>query len=198
MTYRLALRDVCIWRGGAPVIAHLDLDLDPGEAVLLGGRNGAGKTTLLRMLAGLLPARSGRILLGGVPLDQAPPRGWLGHDDALKPMLTARENLLFAACRHRDPEAAIATALEGFDLADLAELPARLLSAGQRRRLALARLGLSAATLWLLDEPSVGLDAASVGRLGALLARHRAGGGLVIASSHVPLPLPDARELRLG
>ena len=88
-------------------------------------------------------------------------------------------------------------ALAALDLGPLAELPARMLSAGQKRRLALARLALAPAPLWLLDEPTVGLDAASVGKLGVLLARHRAAGGMVLAATHLPLPLPDARELRL-
>jgi len=88
-------------------------------------------------------------------------------------------------------------ALESVGLLDLAELPARVLSSGQKRRLALARLALSPAALWLLDEPTVGLDAASVARLGPLLAAHRAAGGAVMAATHLPLPLPDAQELRL-
>lgn len=198
MTYRLALRDVCIWRGGLPVIEHLDLDLEAGGALLLSGCNGAGKTTLLRTLAGLLRPRSGTIRLGGETLADAPPRGWLGHADALKPALTACENLAFAACHHRDRNAAIEAALARLDLAALAEMPARMLSAGQRRRLALARLSLSPARLWLLDEPSVGLDAVSVARLGALLTDHRAAGGMIVASSHVALPLPGAAGLVLG
>ncbi|MBB3172485.1 heme exporter protein A [Endobacter medicaginis] len=181
-----------------PVIEHLDLDLEAGGALLLSGCNGAGKTTLLRTLAGLLRPRSGTIRLGGETLADAPPRGWLGHADALKPALTACENLAFAACHHRDRNAAIEAALARLDLAALAEMPARMLSAGQRRRLALARLSLSPARLWLLDEPSVGLDAVSVARLGALLADHRAAGGMIVASSHVALPLPGAAGLVLG
>jgi heme exporter protein A len=208
----LEARELACLRGERVVFAGVSFAVPAGGALLLTGPNGAGKSSLLRVLAGLLPAAEGRLLWDGA--DALAERAaharrlrYLSHADALKPALTARENLRFYARLWGggnggggDAEAA---ALEALGLAALADLPARVLSAGQRRRLALARLALSdgaappAAPLWLLDEPSVGLDAAAVGRLGALLARHRAAGGMVVAATHLPLPLPDAAELRL-
>jgi heme exporter protein A len=120
---------------------------------------------------------------------------YLGHQDAVKPGLTVTENLRFAATVSGRP---IDAALTALGLGALADLPARMLSAGQKRRLALSRLLLSAAPLWLLDEPTLGLDTASIERIGGLLAAHRASGGMVVAATHVPLPLPDAAELRLS
>jgi heme exporter protein A len=195
----LEARGLACRRGERVVFAGLSFALEAGGALLLLGPNGAGKSTLLRLLAGLLPPAAGTLLWGGADAleDRAAHARrlrYLSHADALKPTLTARENLFFAARLHGgEPEAA----LEAMGLAPLADLPVRVLSAGQRRRLALARLALAEAPLWLLDEPSVALDAASVGRLGALLERHRAAGGLVVAATHLPLPLPGAAELRL-
>ncbi|HYF08221.1 MAG TPA: heme ABC exporter ATP-binding protein CcmA [Acetobacteraceae bacterium] len=195
----LEARDLACIRGERVVFAGLSFAVPAGGALLLTGANGAGKSTLLRVLAGLLPAAEGALLWNGedVALDRtahAARLRYLSHQDALKPALTVRENLGFAA---RVQGGDITAALEGVGLAPLAEFPARVLSAGQRRRLALARLSLAPAALWLLDEPTTGLDAASVERLGALLARHRAPGGMVVAATHLPLPLPDAAELRL-
>lgn len=195
----LEARSLACWRSERPVFADLSFALAPGEALLLTGANGAGKSSLLRVLAGLLPAAEGALLWDGEdaladPVGHGARLCYLGHQDALKPALTAAENLAFFA-RRRGGDAAAALAALG--LAALAELPARVLSSGQKRRLALARLALAPADLWLLDEPSVGLDAASVLRLGPLFAAHRAQGGMVVAATHLPLPLPDARELRL-
>ena len=192
-------RDLACWRGERPVFAGLSFTLAPGGATLLTGANGAGKSTLLRLVAGLLPAAEGALLWAGedVAADRtahARRLRDLGHGDALKPSLTVAENLGFYA---RLWGGEVAPALASVGLADLADLPARVLSSGQKRRLALARLALTPAALWLLDEPTVGLDAASVERLGALLAAHRAASGAVMAATHLPLPLPDARELRL-
>ncbi|MBL6454208.1 heme ABC exporter ATP-binding protein CcmA [Belnapia sp. T6] len=186
-------------RGERVIFAGLSFAVEPGAGVLLTGANGAGKSTLLRLLAGLLAPAEGRLLWGGADAfaDRAAHAArlrYLSHADALKPALTARENLGFFARLWGGDTAA---ALESLGLAPLAELPARVLSSGQKRRLALARLALAPAPLWLLDEPTVGLDAASVARLGGLLATHRAAGGMVLAATHLPLPLPDARELRL-
>ena len=195
----LQAHDLACWRAERLVFAGLSFEVSPGEALLLTGANGAGKSSLLRLLAGLIPAAEGRLLWDGqdgfadLPAHGARLR-YLGHQDALKSTLTARENLdFFARLWGGDVHAA----LSALDLAALAELPARVLSSGQKRRLALARLALAPARLWLLDEPSVGLDAASVARLGPLFAAHRAAGGMILAATHLPLPLPDARELRL-
>lgn len=185
-------------RGERVVFAGLSFALAPGEALLLTGANGAGKSTLLRLLAGLLRAAEGRVLWNGA--DEAAPLRYLGHADALKPAFTAAENLGFAARLAGVAAGRVAAALAALDLAPLASLPVRVLSSGQKRRLALARLALDApgaVPLWLLDEPTTGLDAMSIERLGALFAAHRAAGGMVIAATHLPLPLDAARELRL-
>jgi heme exporter protein A len=206
----LIARALAAFRGGRLVFRDIDFDLAPGGALLLSGPNGSGKSTLLRIIAGLMPAEAGSLLWNARnalddPISHARRLVFVGHHDAVKPGLTTAENLLFAARvrpggrRHDGGDrAAIADALDAVGLAALADLPARYLSAGQRRRLALARLALRrGAPLWLLDEPTLGLDAASVARLGALLHAHRGAGGLVIAATHLPLPLPDAGELRL-
>lgn len=184
----------CLRGGGERlVLRDVSFDVAPGGAVLLLGPNGAGKTTLLRVVAGLVRPDAGSVLWDGLPVGRV---GWLGHQDAVKPGLTARENLAFAA-RAGGSGGDTDAALDAMALLPLADLPARLLSAGQKRRLAIARLTLAGSPLWLLDEPTLGLDAASVESFGALLARHRATGGVVIAATHLPLPLPDAVEVRL-
>ena len=195
----LEARDLACWRSERLVFAGLSFVVSPGEAILLTGANGAGKSSLLRLLAGLIPAAEGSLSWGGEdcladPAAHGAKLRYIGHQDALKPALTARENLDFFA---RLWGGEVAAALAALDLTPLADLPARVLSSGQKRRLALARLALAPARLWLLDEPSVGLDAASVARLAPLFAAHRAAGGMILAATHLPLPLPDARELRL-
>jgi heme exporter protein A len=180
------------------VFSDISFRVAAGGALLLTGPNGAGKSTLLRLLAGLGRIEAGRLLWQGeAALADLPSHAarvaYLGHLDALKLGLSAVENL-----RPWAGHLAVATALEAVGLSALAALPARLLSAGQRRRLALARLLLRPAPLWLLDEPTLGLDAASVARFGTMLARHRATGGLVVAATHLPLPLPDAADLVLA
>lgn len=198
----LAVDAIACWRGERAVFAGLSFGLGAGEALVLAGRNGAGKSSLLRILAGLLAPAEGRVLWDGEDTAEDRPAHarrlrWLGHADALKPALTVAENLAIFARLSGEAGTAVAAALDAVGLAPLASLPARVLSAGQRRRASLARLALGQAPLWLLDEPSVGLDAASVDRLGTLLARHRAAGGMVIVATHLPLPLPGAETLRL-
>jgi heme exporter protein A len=186
-------------RGERAVFAGLDFALAPGGALLLTGANGAGKSTLLRLVAGLIPPAEGALLWQGEDAlaDRAAHAArlrYVGHAEALKPSLSVAENLGFwASLWGGDPRAALAA----LALDALADLPARVLSSGQRRRLALARLLLGAPALWLLDEPTVGLDAASVERLASLLAAHRARGGMVMAATHLPLPLPGAEHLAL-
>jgi heme exporter protein A len=197
----LEARELACLRGERIVFAEVSFRVAPGAALLLTGANGAGKSSLLRLLAGLLPPAAGALLWeGGDALadraEHARRLRFLSPQDALKPALTARESLAFAARLHGG--GGVDAALDALGLLPLAELPVRLLSTGQRRRLALARLALApAAPLWLLDEPTLGLDAASVSRLGGLLAAHRERGGAVVAATHLPLPLPDADELRL-
>ena len=191
---------LAVLRGDRLVLSGLDLRLGGGEALLLVGANGTGKSTLLRALAGLCPIDAGRLCWNGTdvladPAAHAGRIAFLGHADALKPGLTVRENLRLACVLGRG---SIAASLELFGLEALDRLPARLLSAGQRRRAALARVHLAGAPLWLLDEPSLGLDDAALDRLALALAAHRASGGMVVATTHVGLPLPDAFVLRLG
>jgi len=187
-------------RGDRLIFRDISFTLAPGEALAVRGPNGAGKSTLLRLLAGLLRPAAGKLLWQGEDALGDPPRharriAYIGHQDAVKPGFTAAENLRFAA---RLSGGSIAGALAALDLVALADLPVRLFSAGQKRRLALARLALSAAPLWLLDEPTNGLDETAAARLGRLLAAHRTSGGVVVAASHLGLPLGRANELVLG
>ena len=196
----LQAEGLAVIRGERLIFRDLGFSLAEGGALLLAGRNGAGKSTLLRLLAGLARPEAGRLTWNGADaLADRTEHGrrvaLLGHQDALKPGLTAAENLAFAA---RLSGRTVGPALADLGLTELADIPARLLSAGQKRRLALARVSLSGAPLWLLDEPTPGLDEAAIEQLAALLARHRAGGGMVVASTHVALPLPGAEVLRLN
>ncbi len=190
----LAVAGVAAFRGERLVLRDVCLEVPRGGAMLLLGANGSGKSTLLRVLAGLKRPDAGVILWDGTDIaDEPAPAAYLGHLDAIKLGLTVVENLRIAA-----GGASLAPALAAMDLAALADLPGRMLSAGQRRRLALARLALAApGGLWLLDEPTLGLDIASVERLGVLFAAHRASGGVIVTATHLPLPLDDVSELRL-
>jgi heme exporter protein A len=188
------------FRGERLVFRDLALTVAAEGALLLTGPNGSGKSTLLRVLAGLLRPAAGSLTWNGEDAladlpTQARRVAYVGHQDAVKPALTAAENLRFTA---RLSCGVVREALAAVGLAELADLPARMLSAGQRRRIALARLALSRAPLWLLDEPTLGLDAASVARLGAMVEAHRAHGGVVVAATHLPLPLQSACVLALG
>jgi heme exporter protein A len=188
------------FRGERPVFRDLDFVVEAGGALLLTGPNGSGKSTLLRLLAGLLRPTAGTLTWDGADaLADLPMHArrvaYVGHQDAVKPGLTAAENLRFAA---RLSGGKVRDALAAVGLEDLADLPARMLSAGQRRRLALARLALSEASLWLLDEPTLGLDAVSVERFGTMLDAHRAANGMVIAATHLPLPMRESTELALA
>jgi heme exporter protein A len=195
----LELRDIAAFRGERLVFEGVSFRLDAGEALVLTGANGSGKTTLLRLLAGFVPPAAGSVLWQGAEaLGDLPALGrrtsFLGHQDAVKAGLTVAENLSLGA-GGTDGQLA---ALEAMALADLADLPARFLSAGQKRRLAIARLLLQRRPLWLLDEPTTALDAASVAALGVVVERHRAAGGIVVAATHLDLPLVSPRLLRLG
>ena len=192
-------------RGERLVFAGLDFTLSPGEALILTGPNGSGKSSLLRLMAGLLKPAAGQLLWDGKPLEEEPEAHrrrlhYLGHQEAVKPVLTLSENLSFwAALKGGEVgEAAILEALDRFALKPLAELPARYLSAGQRRRLALARLLAAPGDLWLLDEPTVGLDSASVTRLCEEIEAARAKGARVVLATHLELPLGDRKQLDLS
>ena len=194
---------VSVLRGERLVLDEVGFRVEAGEALLLRGPNGAGKSTLLRVMAGLLRPVAGTVVWDGVSVFADPPGhagrvGFLGHQDAIKPGLDCVENLRFAARVAGRDGAAVSDALGRVGLGAMAGLPARLLSSGQKRRLAIARLLLSRGTLWLMDEPTTGLDDASVRVLGGLVAAHRAGGGAVVASTHLDLPVAGARVLALG
>ncbi len=193
--------DLACRRGERLIFARLGFRLAAGEALVLVGPNGSGKSSLLRLIAGLTPPAAGDLSWGGEPVraDPAAHRGrlhFIGHQEALKPVLTVAETLEFWA-RMRGAGADWA-ALARFRLESLAAWPCRLLSAGQRRRLALARLVASPAPLWLLDEPATGLDDGAVGDLLAAIAAHRQSGGRLVLSTHTPLPLAGAATLSLA
>ena len=189
------------FRGERLVFADLGLRLAAGDALVVLGANGAGKSTLLRVLAGLLPPAAGSLTWNGADMhgDDIMRIGYLGHQDAVKPGLTVAENLRFAQAVSRTAveRGSVADAIAAVGLAELADLPARLLSAGQRRRLALARLPLSKAPLWLLDEPTLGLDARAIAQLATMLAAHRAGGGIIVTATHLALPLDAPTVLHM-
>ena len=197
--------DLACARGARLLFAGLGFAVEPGGALVLSGPNGSGKSTLLRLMAGLIRPLSGRLLWDGRTLDAGDPTaaarlGYLGYLDAVKPTLSALENLAFwaALADPREARARAALAIGELGLADLAELPGRYLSSGQRRRLAIARLLVTGAPLWLLDEPTVALDSDGVERLAAALARHRAGGGMAVIATHAELALPGADRLRVA
>nr|WP_209839356.1 heme ABC exporter ATP-binding protein CcmA [Rubellimicrobium aerolatum] len=186
----MRVEGLAVARGGVPVLTGLSFAVAPGEALILRGPNGAGKTTLLRVLAGLAPPFAGRV--------EAPPESvaFASHADGIKAALTVTENLRFWADLYgRGFDAAI---LDDFDLRSLRDRPAGTLSAGQSRRLGLARLGVIGRTILLLDEPTVSLDVASVARFADWLRdRHLAAGGIAVIATHVPLGL-DSPVLDLG
>ena len=200
MLTRLTLEGLALARGERPLFSGLDLTLPPGEAVALTGANGAGKTSLLRAVAGLLRPVAGAIRFwtatGELEADDARAGAMhlLGHHDGLKPGRTAGEELAFWS---RWLGGDSAPAIAALELAPLLALEVRKLSAGQRRRLALARLIAAPRALWLLDEPLAPLDAARRVRFGELMAAHLDGGGMVLAAVHDPLPVP-ARAFAVG
>jgi heme exporter protein A len=196
---KLAGRGVKCVRGGRDVFADLDFDAREGEALAVTGPNGSGKTSLLRLIAGLLTVAGGSIdLEGGEPELTLPEQAhYLGHRDALKPALSVAENLSFWR-DHLGGEAADAKiSLSTVGLDHAAHLPAAYLSAGQRRRLSIARLISVKRPVWLLDEPTNALDAAGQNLFARLMADHLSRGGLIIAATHTALGIP-ARELRIG
>lgn len=192
---RLTATEIAVARGGRAVFAGLSLSVDPGGALRLAGPNGGGKSTVLRVVAGLLSPMKGEVRWDDTAITDDPSVhgrriAYLGHADALKSALTARENAeTLLAVSGRGGGSALHAAFDLLDLHRLADLPAGWLSAGQRRRVALARVIASGSPLWLLDEPTVGLDAASVAALERAIALHRADGGMIVAATHIALDL---------
>jgi heme exporter protein A len=202
---KLSGRNLACIRGGRGVFSGVFFAVSAGEALLLTGPNGAGKSSLLRVIAGLIdPVAGTTALQGGDPeLSVGEQCHYLGHLDPLKPALTVTENLAFWARflnggRAADERARIAAGLEAVGLEDLASLPAGYLSAGQKRRLSLARVVSVPRPVWLLDEPATALDAASQQRLQRVMQTHLAGGGLIVAATHGPLGLAAPVELALA
>ncbi|HET9902597.1 MAG TPA: heme ABC exporter ATP-binding protein CcmA [Xanthobacteraceae bacterium] len=188
-------------RGGREVFAGMGFRLRSGEALAVTGPNGAGKSSLLRVLAGLVRPAAGTLALkGGDPeLTLAEQAHYVGHLDPVKPSLTVLENLSFwSRFQGGRPGQTPAAALAAVGLETLADLPAGYLSAGQRRRLSLARLVAASRPLWLLDEPTAALDSAGQARFAALMRDHLAGGGLIVAATHAPLGIEPTGEIRLG
>ena len=188
MTALLAMEDVACMRGGRLLFEAVSLRLEPGGAAMVTGPNGAGKSTLIRTAAGLLRASAGRVhrLADAALADEAA---------ALDERLTLGAALRFWS---RLDRRAAEPGMEAMGLAQLAKVPVRMLSTGQRKRAALARVIASGAPLWLLDEPANGLDAEGQERLAAAIAAHRSGGGAVLAATHQPLGIGEAHHLRLG
>lgn len=189
-------------RGERLVFAGLDFRLPEGGALVLTGSNGSGKSSLLRLIATLLTPASGRLLWAGTPVAADRPGyramiDYVGHLDATKPALTARETLAFWAALRGATGSAIDAALERFGLAAVADWPCRFLSAGQRRRLALARLIAAPSAIWLLDEPTSALDSDGEARLATAIAEHRDAGGRVAVATHQPLALHGAMPIVL-
>ena len=197
---RLCASDLACVRGGREVFSGLGFAVAAWDALLVTGRNGVGKSSLLRMIAGLVQVAAGTLTLeGGDPELTLPEQAhYLGHQDALKPTLTVSENLAFWSSYLGAPSATLQDALKAVGLDAVAALPAAYLSAGQRRRLSLARLVTTHRPIWLLDEPTAALDRSSQERLAELMRAHLADGGLIMAAAHWPIGLEHARELRLG
>lgn len=189
-------------RAGKIVFARLAFRVEAGGLLILRGPNGAGKSSLLRLMAGLILPAHGALLWNGEDVSEDADShrsraAYAGHDDALKPGLSVSEHLEFHAALRGTTGARIDEALASFGLAALAKTQARFLSAGQRKRVALARLIVAPSQLWLLDEPSNGLDARSVALLEATIARHRKEGGIVVAATHLDFAGADAATLTL-
>ncbi|WP_309088543.1 heme ABC exporter ATP-binding protein CcmA [Phenylobacterium sp.] len=199
MIAELRISGASVQRGGRVLFEDLSLDLAAGQACALTGPNGSGKTSLLRAVAGLVRLGAGEIAFGAAEPSEARAQDlhFVGHQDGLKPARTVREELAFWSLWSGGSQAAADEAARAFDLLRLLDLEVRRLSAGQRRRLALSRLVAAPRPLWLLDEPLSPLDAEWRGRMGEIMASHLAGGGMILAAVHDPLPIA-AKSLDLA
>jgi heme exporter protein A len=196
---RLSGRGVRCLRGGREVFSGLDFEICSGEALAVTGANGSGKTSLLRLIAGLLTMAGGSIGLegGGQELTLPEQAHYLGHRDAIKPALSVLENLAFWRDYFGGEPFDASESLAAVGLDHAALLPAAYLSAGQRRRLSVARLLAARRPIWLLDEPTSALDAAGQSLMATLMRDHLRRGGLIVAATHTPLGV-DAKQLQIG
>lgn len=197
---RLIADELAGERGGEIVFSNVSFALEAGQPLLVTGPNGSGKSTLLRVIAGLLPAASGTISFAGDAefTDLGASMHYLGHQNAMKTALTVEENLKFWQRFSGKPHLDIAEALDMVGLNEVRHLPFAYLSTGQKRRIAIARLLVSYRPVWLLDEPTAGLDKASEDQFAALMRAHLEDGGLLIAATHLPLGLDGAKVLEMG
>ncbi len=197
---RLVAEDLCGERGGYPVFSGIEFSLGAGRTMIVTGPNGVGKSTLLRVLAGLLPVAAGRVALedgGGRWPTLAGACHYLGHQNAMKAALTVRENLEFWRRFNGEPQLSVFDALAQVGLETIGDLPFAYLSTGQKRRVSLAKLLVSHRPVWLLDEPTAGLDKASEAQVAALIDAHCEDGGIVVAATHVALAVKEAATLDL-
>ena len=195
----LLVNNLSCQRGGRTIFSGLSLEIAAGEAVLLRGPNGAGKSTLLRVIAGLIPAISGEVSINGLPAtDRDEFQGqitYAGHLDAIKPQLTVAENLHFWAQLFEADN--VAKTMQDFRLDEIADRPAHACSAGQKRRLGLARIAVTSRPLWLLDEPTVSLDTETTARFAATIDAHCAAGGMAFIATHIDLGLKAPRTFEM-
>ena len=195
----LKVQNLACQRGGRTIFSDLSFEIAAGEAVLLRGPNGAGKSTLLRVIAGLIPAQSGAISLHGTPHTQLDDFQneitYAGHLDAIKPQLTVAENLRFWAALFNAKS--LQETMASFHLDEIADRPAHACSAGQKRRLGLARIAVTSRPLWLLDEPTVSLDKETTARFAAIIDAHCANGGIAFIATHIELGLNNPRTYEL-
>ena len=197
---RLSATDMRGERGGETVFSGVSFSLDAGQTLVVTGPNGSGKSTLLRVIAGLLPAAGGSVDFDGdgeFP-DLQSALHYLGHQNAMKTALTVEENLRFWQAHFGKPHLEMGEALEMVGLEGTRGLPYGYLSTGQKRRVAIARLLASYRPVWLLDEPTAGLDKASETQFAALMRAHCEDGGMIVAATHLPLGLEGVRELEMG
>ncbi|WP_157014498.1 heme ABC exporter ATP-binding protein CcmA [Mesorhizobium xinjiangense] len=198
---RLVADNLAGERGGETIFSKVGFTLDPGGCLLVTGPNGAGKSTLLRVVAGLLPVAAGTVGLesGGERWpDPAAACHYLGHLNGMKVALTVEENLRFWQQFMGEMHLAVDAALDSVGLGEIGHLPFAYLSTGQKRRAAIARLLVSHRPVWLLDEPTAGLDTASEAQFAALMRAHLKEGGMIVAATHLPLAIEGAGELRMG
>lgn len=187
-------------RGGEIVFSGVGFELHAGQALIVTGPNGSGKSTLLRIVVGLLPAAEGKVQLADAGEAYPSPASachYLGHQNAMKTGLTVTENLDFWQRFTGEPRLPIAEALDVVGLGGIGHLPYGYLSTGQKRRISIAKLLINHRPIWLLDEPTAGLDKASEERFASLMTAHCAAGGIVVAATHLPLGI-EAQELRMG